>query len=86
VERAVEPPGDLSRDVEHEVGDVYRDGGARHQQWRDQDGEGNAGDGEHHHDQRGRERAGSPVAPLFLEEVDQRRRDHPAASLPARLR
>ena len=80
VEHAVEPAGDLRRDVEHEVGEVDGDGGGGHQQRRDEDGKGNAGDGEHHNDQGRRGGAGPAVAPLLLEEVDQPRSGHSAAS------
>ena len=71
IEHAVEPPGDRLGNVEHEIGEVDRYGRRRHQDRRDEDGERDAGDGEHHHDQGRGYGAGPAVAPLLLEEVDR---------------
>jgi hypothetical protein len=73
---------DLRRDVEHEVAEVNRDGGGDQQERGDDDGEGNAGDGEHHNDQGRRERAGAAVAPLLVLEVDPSRSGHIAQPTP----
>jgi hypothetical protein len=82
VERAIEPGVETRRDLDPDVGDADEYSDAGNDQGRDEDGEGNPGDGERHDNQGRRDRAAPAVAPLFLEEVDQRH--HWAGSLLAR--
>jgi hypothetical protein len=72
MESAIEPGVEIRWYRHHQVGDAHQYGRRGHDQGRDEDGEGYAGDGERHDDQGGGDRAAPAMASLLLEEVDQR--------------